>query len=141
MYAAHEAGSLPRDFGEALLALRSRDPFPYSRDEIAATATEIKDPSFRIQLSPEGIHVYNRDGLRSSSDPFDLFPRLGLEGDAPHAFYMGVELARAEIAWQLGKRYTQDQPLEWGCAVVRRSPESPAQCAPSLLEDKAQAGS
>ena len=28
-----------------------------------------------------------------------------------------MELARAQIAWQLGKRYTQDQPLEWGCQV------------------------
>jgi hypothetical protein len=26
-------------------------------------------------------------------------------------------VARAQIAWQLGKRYVQDQPLEWGCAV------------------------
>ena len=26
-------------------------------------------------------------------------------------------MARAEIAWQLGKRYAQDDPLRWGCAV------------------------
>ena len=51
------------------------------------------------------------------SDPFALWPQLGLEHDAAHAFYMGVELARAQIAWQLGKRYVQDQPLDWGCAV------------------------
>ena len=31
---------------------------------------------------------------------------------------MGVELAHAEIAWRLGKRYVQDQPLHWGCAVA-----------------------
>ncbi len=44
---------------------------------------------------------------------------------------MGVELARAQIAWQLGKRYVQDQPLDWGCAPVRR-PEPPrTQCAPA----------
>jgi len=30
---------------------------------------------------------------------------------------LGVELARAEIAWQLGKRFNQDQPLTWGCAT------------------------
>jgi hypothetical protein len=29
---------------------------------------------------------------------------------------LGVELARAQIAWQLGKRFTQDQQLNWGCA-------------------------
>jgi hypothetical protein len=32
---------------------------------------------------------------------------------------MGVQLARAEIAWRLGKRFDQDQPLDWGCAVDR----------------------
>jgi len=30
---------------------------------------------------------------------------------------MGVELARAQIAWQLGKRYMQDEELEWGVAT------------------------
>jgi len=24
---------------------------------------------------------------------------------------------KAEIAWRLGKRYAQDAPLTWGCAV------------------------
>jgi hypothetical protein len=41
---------------------------------------------------------------------------LGVETDGGHAFYLGVELARAQIAWQLGKRFTQDQQLNWGCA-------------------------
>jgi hypothetical protein len=130
LYAARESSSLPRGFGDALLALRSLDPFPYSRDEIAATAAQIKDPSFRVQISAEGIHVYNRDGLRTSSDPFDLYPQLGLERDGSHAFYMGVELARAQIAWELGKRYVQDQPLDWGCAPVRRPEPARTQCAP-----------
>jgi hypothetical protein len=39
--------------------------------------------------------------------------------DAPHAFYLGAELMKAEIAWRLGKRYAQDEPLDWGCAVDR----------------------
>jgi dihydropteroate synthase-like protein len=130
MYAAREANSLPRGFGEALLALRSRDPFPYSVEEIAATAAAVKDPSFRIQISPEGLHVYNRDGLRSNSEPFALFPQLGLENDASHAFYLGVELARAQIAWQLGKRHVQDQPLDWGCAVKRAPEDQRAWAAP-----------
>jgi len=30
---------------------------------------------------------------------------------------MGVQLARAEIAWKLGKRFDQDQALDWGCQV------------------------
>ena len=36
-----------------------------------------------------------------------------------HAFYLGAELARAQIAWQLGKRYTQDEELTWGCAKLK----------------------
>ena len=37
-----------------------------------------------------------------------------LRADAGHAFYLGVEIARAEIAYRLGKRYAQDEPLEFG---------------------------
>jgi hypothetical protein len=44
---------------------------------------------------------------------------LGVENDGPHAFYLGAELSKAEIAWRLGKRYIQDEPLDWGCAVDR----------------------
>ncbi len=139
MYAAREASDLPRAFGEALLALRSMDPFPDSAEEIATTAAAIKDPSFRIQISPEGLHVYNRDGLRTAADPFKLFPQLGLETDGSHAFYIGVELARAQIAWQLGKRYVQDQELEWGAAQLRRSDDTEAQGSPAPGGEKAGA--
>jgi hypothetical protein len=34
-----------------------------------------------------------------------------------------VELAHAEIAHKLGKRYVQDQALDWGCAVDRSEPD------------------
>ena len=123
MFAAREAQSLPRDFSDALLGLRQRKPFPYGAGEIATLAGAVKDPSFRVQVSPEGVHVYNRDGLHTATDPFELWPRLQLEGDGGHAFYMGVELARAQIAWQLGKRYVQDQELAWGCMA---RPDFPA---------------
>ena len=69
-----------------------------------------------------------------------MFPRLGLESDASHAFYLGVELARAQIAWQLGKRYVQDQELDWGCAPVRQS-EPAVSIAPHARTEKAQAQS
>ena len=97
------------------MALHDRHPFPYEFEEIRALANEIKDANFRIQVTAEGIHIYNRDGLRSATDPYDLFPQLHVEEDGSHAFYLGLELARAEIAWQLGKRYNQDELLGWGC--------------------------
>ena len=77
----------------------------------------MRDPNFRVMPAADGLHVFNRDGHHCSDDPFALWLLLGLEDDAAHAFYMGVELARAQIAWQLGKRYAQDEELRWGAAV------------------------
>ena len=38
--------------------------------------------------------------------------------------------AKAEIAWKLGKRYVQDQPLDWGCAVETAAQDLQGWCAP-----------
>lgn len=114
MHAAKQDDRLPRGYSNGLLALHDRRPFTYTAQEIEEIAALIKDPSFRIQVSQEGVHVYNRDGIHQSTDPFDLYPNLKVEDDASHAFYLGVELARAQIAWHLKKRYVQDQELEWG---------------------------
>ncbi len=117
MLAAENLNTLPKHIDSGMMALHETSPFPYSLNEIKELAGQITDPSYRIQISEEGIHIFNRDGLNSATDPFDLFPNLAVENDAGHAFYLGVELARAEIAWQLGKRFNQDQALTWGCAA------------------------
>ncbi len=109
----------PTGIDAGLMALHERKPFPYGADEIAGFADAIKDPSFRIQVADDGIHIYNRDLHKVSADPFELYPDLGVSEDGGHAFYLGVELGRAQIAWQLGKRYSQDEELEWGCAVEK----------------------
>ena len=119
MYAAQQNNTLPKHIDASLMTVHDTSPFPYQLNEIQDLAAEIKDPSYRIQTSPEGLHIYNRDGLHTAKDPFDLFPELKVENDAGHAFYLGVELARAEISWQLGKRFNQDQSLDWGCAMAR----------------------
>jgi dihydropteroate synthase-like protein len=117
LYAARELNRLPKHIDDGLMALHERAPFPLSPAEIQELYEAIKDPSYRILVSADGLHIFNRDGLHTAVDPFNLYPKLGVETDGGHAFYLGVELARAEIAWQLGKRYTQDQPLQWGCQV------------------------
>ncbi len=119
MYAARKEQTLPKGLSDALLTVHDRRPFPDTAAEIAATARAIKDPNFRVQVCAGGIHVYNRDGHHIAADAFALFPHLKVESDGAHAFYLGVELARAEIALQLGKRYVQDQPLDWGVAADR----------------------
>lgn len=117
-FAAREAASLPKGFGEGLMALRDRRPVAASPADIAALAKEIRDRNYRIEVSDDGVHIFNRDGHRVAVDPFDHFPHLAVEGDAGHAFYLGVELARAEIAFRLGKRYAQDEGLSFGVAAA-----------------------
>ncbi|MES2637313.1 MAG: DUF6513 domain-containing protein [Pseudomonadota bacterium] len=114
MYRAKLDDRLPRGYSNALLGLHDRKPFPYNKEEIGEIAAQIKDPSFRIMVSEAGVHVYNRDGIQQNIDPFAFYPNLGVQNDASHAFYLGVELARAQIAWQLKKRYVQDEALNWG---------------------------
>jgi dihydropteroate synthase-like protein len=114
MYAAKQDDRLPRGYCTGLNGLHDRKPFSYNAAEIAEFAAQIKDPSFRIMVSEDGVHVYNRDGLLQAVDPFAFYPDLGVQNDASHAFYLGVELARAQIAHQLKKRYVQDEELNWG---------------------------
>jgi dihydropteroate synthase-like protein len=130
MYAARQTQSLPRDLTDMLLTVHARRPFPYSSQEIAQIAAEVRDPNFRIQVGERGIHVFNRDGLSVATDPYQLYPGLNVDEDGAHAFYLGVELARAQIAWQLGKRYSQDEELDWGCATERPPEDHLVQRAP-----------
>ena len=117
MYASREENDLPKDYTDALLSLHSKRPFPQTPQEIAAAAAEVRDKNFRIEIAEDGIHVYNRDGHHVAKDIFELYPKLGVENDGAHAFYLAAELARAEIAFRLGKRYAQDEPLDWGVSA------------------------
>jgi hypothetical protein len=119
MFAAREDASIPKGYGGALLALHERKPFPNTPGEIAELAGQVKDANFRIETAEDGIHVYNREGHHVAKDAISLFARFRVGSDGPHAFYLGAEPMKAEIAWHLGKRYAQDSPLDWGCAVDR----------------------
>ena len=117
MYAARADGSLPQGYDPGLMGLRDRRPLATTPEEIAALAAAVGDANWRIEVAEDGIHAYNRDGHHVGQDPFALYPKLSVQSDGAHAFYLGVELARAQIAHQLGKRYVQDNELRWGVAV------------------------
>jgi dihydropteroate synthase-like protein len=117
MYASRADADLPKGYTDALLCLHARHPFPQSPDEIAEIAGEVRDKNFRIEIAEDGVHIYNRDGHHIAQDVFSLYPKLGVDDDGAHAFYLGAELARAEIAWRLAKRYAQDEPIDWGVAA------------------------
>jgi dihydropteroate synthase len=121
MYRAREDGNLPKGYDAGLLSLHELRPYPDTPEQIAADAKEIKDANYRIEAAADGIHIYNRDGHHVAADPFQLFDKLGVEKDGAHAFYLGYELAKAEIARALAKRYAQDSPLDWGVAADRKA--------------------
>ena len=121
MFRAREDESLPKSYGGGLLSLHDLNPHPLSAADIAAEAASIKDDNYRIQLSEDGVHIYNRHGHHAARDPFELFSKLGVEADGAHAFYLGYELAKAEVAMQLGKRYAQDNPLDWGVSAGKKA--------------------
>ena len=61
----------------------------------------------------DGITVLNNQHFIRSRSLQDIFDQLGVS-DPSHAFYLGAELARAQLAMQLGKTYRQDGQLSWG---------------------------
>ena len=130
MFRAREDGSLPKGYGGAgLIGMHDLNPFPQSSAEIAAGAVAVRDDNYRIQVAEDGIHIYSRQGYQVVTDPFSAYPQLNVATDGPHAFYLGYELAKAESAWVLGKRYAQDNPLDWGIAADKK-PIDVTQCAP-----------
>lgn len=117
LFAARADESLPKDYGNMLLQVHDRSPFASSPADIAQLAAEVRDKNFRIETAEDGIHVYNSAGHHVGRDALSLFPKLDVAADGPHAFYLGTELMKAEIAFRLGKRYAQDEPLDWGVAA------------------------
>lgn len=117
MFAARSDAALPKGYGSALLALHDKRPVVSSPSQVAENATAVKDANFRIEVSDDGIHAYNKAVHATGTEALDFYPLLGVQDDAGHAFYLGAELAKAEVAWRLGKRYVQDEPLDFGCAA------------------------
>lgn len=136
MYHARAEQRLPKHLHGGLTGLHERKPHPLDSTAIAEAAAAVRDANYRVQVNDDGIHLYNRDGLHSARDPFELFPHLDIGQDTGHAFYLGVELARAEIALTLGKRYTQDQPLDWGAAAPRAASDLGCYAAPASTKRK-----
>jgi dihydropteroate synthase-like protein len=129
MYAARANFDLPRNYGNGLLQVHDRAPFTHTPAEIADEAAQLRDTNFRIATAVDGVHVYSARLHTTGVQALEFYPALDVADDGAHAFYLGTELMKAEIAFALGKRYAQDEPLYWGCAVPR-----PAQDVTRLAE-------
>lgn len=117
MFAARADRALPKGYSNALLQVHDKRPWSATPDEIAELAAELRDANFRIDTTQDGVHIFARRFHQVAPDAMSLFPHLGVEHDGAHAFYLGAELMKAEIAYKLGKRYQQDEPLDFGVAM------------------------
>jgi len=109
---------IPKHLNSSLVMLRDARLREESSESLGTLAARLTDANFRIFAESAGLHLMNRDGHWQGGDAFGLFSQaLGdVRGDvdANHAFYLGYELARAELARHLGKEYVQDEPIKWG---------------------------
>lgn len=117
--AAKRQSSFPKNIDDSLISLHDKKNPHHPSKDIEDTAAMVRDRNYRIMLSDKGMHLFSRDMHHVAQDPFDLFEYIDTQGDCSHAFYLGVELARAQIAHQLGKRYVQDEELAWRVAVEK----------------------
>ena len=111
-YAVNE-GVLPKRLEEGLLTVRESRLLRQNGDTLRELQVALTDTNFRIFIDDTQIYVFNADLFLSSTDIETIFAQLAVE-DAGHAFYLGHELTKAQLALQLGKNYRQDQPLKWG---------------------------
>ncbi len=109
----------PKHLEERLVMLRDPRSASYSEKTIDSVASNIKDNNYRILIDESQIHLISAGVHLRGTDPFALMEDLLLmpesrNVDVSHAFYLGFELAKALTALTLGKRYVQDESLQWG---------------------------
>ena len=134
MHHAVTARTIPKHLSSALVMLRDSRLKPKSMESITQFAKALTDPNFRIFAEAGLLHLMNRHGHWHGHDVFRLFEQAAASSaaattpplDASHAFYLGYELARAEIALHLGKQYTQDEPVQWGLLGPTRASSTAA---------------
>jgi len=114
MYHARQRRSLPKGFDARLVTTRDARPTRPAEGELRALQARLTDRNFRIDTDGEAVYVFNCERFVKGTDIREMFPRLAVEDDASHAFYLGREMMKADIARRLGKKYIQGEPLHWG---------------------------
>ncbi len=114
MHHARQRGVTPKGFDARLVTTRDVSPTHATEAELREVQARLTDRNFRIETDGEAIYVFNGERFVKGTNIREIFPRLEVEDDASHAFYLGRELMKADIARHLGKKYIQGEPLHWG---------------------------
>lgn len=118
MHYACTTGVPPKRIEERLIMLRDASLVRPTSHDLEQLAGQLTDNNYRLYVAEGLLHLVAARLHVSQADPFELFDALldtqPKNIDASHAFYLGYELCKAEIALQLGKDYRQDESLNWG---------------------------
>jgi dihydropteroate synthase len=120
MYYAVNEGVPPKRLEEGLLTIKESRLLRQDYDTLREMQAALTDPNFRIFIDERQIYAFNADQFVTGADIETIFEQLGVD-EAGHAFYLGHELTKAQLALQLGKNYQQDQPLRWGYLTVEEA--------------------
>jgi dihydropteroate synthase len=113
MHHAVRHRTLPKGVDDRLLTVKDPVILEYDEAELRRLHAAVTDPNFRIFADRTTITVFNHELFIRGTDIQAIFAQLGVE-EATHAFYLGRELAKAQLAVTLGKSYRQEGPLAWG---------------------------
>lgn len=115
--------TLPRHLDDRLLTVKDARVLSYSEEELRALQSKVTDANFRIFTDEEAITVFNAETFVRGSNIQSIFDELN--ADQPgHAFYLGKELMKAQLAVSLGKTYRQEGSLSWGYLTSPDDPKS-----------------
>ncbi len=109
----------PKHLEERLVLLRDPSNPVMSDGVIQHLAANLKDNNYRILVGESEIHLLSANVHIRGTDPYEMMKSLftlpeSKNVDPSHAFYLGMELQKALTALTLGKRYEQDEALNWG---------------------------
>ncbi|HYK81579.1 MAG TPA: DUF6513 domain-containing protein [Gemmatimonadales bacterium] len=113
MYHAVSHHTLPKGVDDRLVTVKDPAILAFTEQELRELQRAVTDPNFRIFTDRAAITVFNRDIFVRGTDIEEIFARLGVD-EAHHAFYLGRELMKAQLAITLGKTYRQEGALQWG---------------------------
>lgn len=120
MYYAHKNSILPKSIDDGLITVKDTPFEVYGETELRQMQGLVQDKNYRIFTDDIWIYVFNRDRFIRSFDPKEIFAQLDVT-EPSHAFYLGREIERAALSVKLGKKYTQEEQLNWGYLSQRKT--------------------
>ncbi|HYU08509.1 MAG TPA: DUF6513 domain-containing protein [Gemmatimonadales bacterium] len=121
MHYAVTQKTLPKNVDDRLVTLKDPEVLSYREDELRTLQRAVTDPNFRIFTDGATITILNNTIFVRGTDIDELFAQLDVD-EATHAFYLGRELMKAQIAITLGKTYRQEGQLQWGYLTPTEQP-------------------